>query len=94
MILGKVWPKAYTAEVYLNIAEWGDGIFGIEAAAQRYFHKRASKLDAREAALLATSLPNPIKRDAANPRPFQHRLAARIIERASESSQWLNCLPR
>jgi monofunctional glycosyltransferase len=94
LVLGKVWSKAYTVEVYLNIAEWGDGLFGIEAAAQHYFHKRASKLDAREAALLATSLPNPIKRDAANPRPFQHRLAARVIERARESSQRLSCLPQ
>jgi len=94
LVTGKVWSKAYTAEVYLNIAEWGDGLFGIEAAAQHYFHKSASKLDAREAALLATSLPNPIKRDAANPRPFQHRLAAKIIERAHKGSQWLNCLPR
>jgi monofunctional glycosyltransferase len=94
LVLGQVWSKAYTAEVYLNIAEWGDGLFGIEAAAQHYFHKRASKLDAREAALLATSLPNPIKRDAANPRPVQHRLAAKIIERAREGSQWLSCLTR
>ena len=68
-------------EVYLNIAEWGDGLFGIEAAAQRYFHKSASQLDAREAALLATSLPNPIKRDAAHPQAFQRRLAANLVAR-------------
>ena len=94
LVLGKVWSKAHTVEVYLNIAEWGDGLFGIEAAAQHYFHKRASQLDAREAALLATSLPNPIKRDAAHPRPFQRRLAAGIVARALDSSELLNCLPR
>ena len=94
LVLGKVWSKAHTVEVYLNIAEWGDGLFGIEAAAQRYFHKRASQLDAREAALLATSLPNPIKRDAAHPRPVQRRLAAGVAARALDSAEWLNCLPR
>jgi monofunctional biosynthetic peptidoglycan transglycosylase len=94
LVLGKVWSKARTVDVYLNIAEWGDGLFGIEAAAQRYFHKRASQLDAREAALLATSLPNPIKRDAAHPRPVQRRLAAGVAARALDSAEWLNCLPR
>jgi monofunctional biosynthetic peptidoglycan transglycosylase len=94
LVLGKVWSKAHTVEVYLNIAEWGDGLFGIEAAAQHYFHKKASQLDAGEAALLATSLPNPIKRDAAHPKPFQRRLAAGIVDRARSDSEWLDCLPR
>ncbi len=92
--LGKVWTKAHTIEVYLNIAEWGDGIFGIEAAAQHYFRKSASRLDAREAALLATSLPNPILRDASAPRPIQRRLAAGLMARARSSQEWLDCLPR
>lgn len=47
--------------VYLNIAEFGDGVFGVEAAAQRYFHKPASKLTRSEAALLAAVLPNPLR---------------------------------
>ncbi len=94
LMLGKVWSKAHTLEVYLNIAEWGDGLFGIEAAAQRYFGKSARDLNAREAALLATSLPNPIERDAANPEPFQRRLAASIVARARGSGEWLACLPR
>lgn len=94
LVLGKVWSKAHTMEVYLNVAEWGDGLFGIESAARRYFHKKASQLDAREAALLATSLPNPIKRDAAHPSPLQRRLAAGVISRARDNSERLNCLPR
>jgi monofunctional biosynthetic peptidoglycan transglycosylase len=93
LVLGKVWTKARTIEIYLNIAEWGDGLFGVEAAAQRYFHKKASQLDAREAALLATSLPNPIKRDAGHPTSFQRRLAAGIVARARGSAEWLDCLP-
>jgi monofunctional biosynthetic peptidoglycan transglycosylase len=94
LVLGKVWSKAHTVEVYLNIAEWGDGLYGVEAAAQRYFHKRASQLDARESALLATSLPNPIKRNAAHPSPIQRILAARIVERARDTADRLDCLPQ
>ena len=67
LVLGEAWSKARTLEIYLNIAEWGDGIYGIEAAAQRYFHKSASQLNPREAALLATALPNPILRNPARP---------------------------
>ena len=69
LVLGQAWSKRRTLEVYLNIAEWGHGIFGAEAAAQTYFHKSAAELDAREATLLATSLPNPVKRDPAKPAP-------------------------
>ena len=94
LVLGKVWSKAHTVEVYLNIAEWGDGLYGIEAAAQRYFHKKASQLDARESALLATSLPNPIKRNAARPSHIQRILAARIVARARDSADQLDCLPQ
>ena len=92
--LDKVWSKPHTVEVYLNVAEWGDGIFGIEAAARHYFGRHAADLDAREAALLATALPNPILRDAARPRPFQRRLAALLAARARGSTEWLDCLPR
>lgn len=53
--------KRQILEIYLNIAEWGDGIFGIEAAARHYYHKSAKNLSAREAARLAAVLPNPIK---------------------------------
>ena len=92
--LGKVWSKAHTIEVYLNIAEWGEGTFGIEAAAERYFGKPASRLDAREAALLATALPNPVLRDPSRPGPLQRRLAASLTRRARFSAGWLDCLPR
>ena len=94
LLLGQVWSKAYNLEVYLNIAEWGERVFGIEAAARYYFKKSASQLNAREAALLATSLPNPIVRNAARPSPFQRRLAARIAARARGGAEWRDCLPR
>ena len=94
LALGKAWPKARTLEIYLNIAEWGDGLYGIEAAAQRYFHKSASELNAREAALLATSLPNPIHRNPARPSPLQRRLAASLEAKARGDAHLLDCLPR
>jgi monofunctional biosynthetic peptidoglycan transglycosylase len=94
LILGKVWSKAHTMEVYLNVAEWGDGLFGIESAAQRYFHKKASELDAEEAALLATSLPNPIRRDPAHPSWSQRRLAAAVLARARADPGRVACLAR
>lgn len=56
-----VWSKKRILTVYLNIAEFGEGVFGVEAASQRYFHKPASNLTMSEAALLAAVLPNPIK---------------------------------
>lgn len=56
-----VWTKRRILTVYLNVAEFGEGIFGVEAASQRYFHKPASRLTMAEAALLAAVLPNPIR---------------------------------
>jgi len=53
------WPKERILEMYLNIAEFGHGIYGVQAAAQSYFHKDAARLSSSEAALLAVVLPNP-----------------------------------
>ena len=94
LVLGKAWSKARTLEIYLNIAEWGDGLYGIEAAAEHYFHKTASQLNPHEAAPLATSLPNPIHRNPARPTPLQRRLAGSLEAKAREDSDLLKCLPR
>ncbi|ACI21050.1 monofunctional biosynthetic peptidoglycan transglycosylase [Thermodesulfovibrio yellowstonii DSM 11347] len=59
--LEKTLSKKRILELYLNVAEWGEGIFGAEAASRHYFGKSASELNAIEAARLAASLPNPIK---------------------------------
>ncbi len=67
LVLDFVWPKRRLLEIYLNIAEWGDGIFGAEAAAETYFHKPARGLDLREAALLVAVLPDPADRDPRHP---------------------------
>lgn len=55
------WGKQRILEIYLNVAETGKGIFGVEAAARTYFRKSASKLNQTEAAMIAASLPNPRK---------------------------------
>lgn len=65
--LETVWTKRRILAVYLNVAEFGDGVFGVEEAAQRYFHKPASRLTLSEAALLAAVLPNPIRFKASSP---------------------------
>ncbi|MDP3120619.1 MAG: monofunctional biosynthetic peptidoglycan transglycosylase [Sulfuricurvum sp.] len=57
----KTLSKRRILEIYLNVAEWGNGIFGIEAAARHYYHKSAKNLTALEASRLAAVLPNPIK---------------------------------
>jgi monofunctional biosynthetic peptidoglycan transglycosylase len=91
LVLGRVWSKAHTMEVYLNIAEWGDGLFGIEAAARHYFHKSARALTAQESALLATALPNPKDRDPADPSLLQRRLAARLMSRTRAGGERSAC---
>ena len=60
ILLEHFWPKQRVLEVYLNIAQFGDGVFGIEAASIAYFGKTANALTRREAATLAAVLPNPL----------------------------------
>ena len=86
------WPKTRTLEVYLNVAQWGHGIFGAEAAARRYFHKSAEQLDEREAALLATALPLPQHRNPARPSPRHAGLAARLIARMHSAGPVAACV--
>ncbi|MBX9684932.1 MAG: monofunctional biosynthetic peptidoglycan transglycosylase [Hyphomicrobium sp.] len=77
-----LWPKRRIMEIYLNIAEWGPGVFGVEAASQFHFNKGAAQLNEREAARLAVALPNPLLRDAGAPGPLTRRLASDIESRA------------
>ncbi|WP_413596113.1 monofunctional biosynthetic peptidoglycan transglycosylase [Citrobacter youngae] len=74
-----VWSKKRILTVYLNVAEFGDGIFGVEAAAQRYFHKPASRLSPSEAALLAAVLPNPLRFKASAPSGYVRSRQAWIM---------------
>ena len=87
-----VWSKRRLMEIYLNIAEWGPGIYGIEAAARHHFNVPAAKLTRRQAALLAVSLPNPFERNAGKPGRGLQRLARLIERRASRSGEYIKCL--
>lgn len=92
MWMDLLWSKRRMMEIYLNIAEWAPGVYGVEAASQAYFGVPAAKLSARQAALLAVTLPNPVKRNAANPSRGMKRLAGIIEERASQSGAYIKCL--
>ena len=85
-------PKRRILEIYLNIAEWGPGIYGIEAAAQHHFGVPAAKLTRRQAALLAVTLPKPIERNPARPGRGLHRLAKLIERRAAQAGGYVDCV--
>jgi monofunctional biosynthetic peptidoglycan transglycosylase len=69
-LIEALWSKTRILETYLNIAEFGDHLFGIEAASRHYFGISAKQLSASQAALLAATLPNPIMLNAAKPSPY------------------------
>ena len=81
LVIETLWPKRRIMEVYLNVAEWGDGLFGAEAAARARFGKSAAELTAREAALLAAVLPNPHKWRVDPPGPYVRGRAATLRAR-------------
>jgi monofunctional biosynthetic peptidoglycan transglycosylase len=75
IMLERTLTKRRILEIYLNVIEWGDGIYGAEAAAQRYFRKSASAVSANEAAFLSAMIPNP--RTVFNPQSNPRRVARR-----------------
>ena len=81
-----VWGKRRILEVYLNVIEWGPGVFGAEAAAQTYFGVPAASLTPRQAALMAAVLPNPRRWSPALPTRFVMARAAIIERRAARVS--------
>ena len=90
--LDGVLSKRRIMEIYLNIAEWDDGVFGVEAAARTYFGKSAADLTPRQAALLAVTLPAPKARDPGRPAPGLQRLARLIEKRAAKSGGYVGCV--
>lgn len=87
-----VWSKQRTMEIYLNIAEWSPGIYGVGAAAQFLYGTTAGKLTARQAALLAVTLPNPDDRNPSSPSRTLRKLAGTIQARARRSGAYVKCL--
>jgi monofunctional biosynthetic peptidoglycan transglycosylase len=86
------WSKKDILEAYLNVAEWEEGIYGAEAAARHHFKKSAASLTTSESALLATSLPNPISRDASSAGPTQRMMAQRIARLSVSKASDLSCI--
>jgi monofunctional glycosyltransferase len=89
--LALLWPKRRILEVYLNIVEFGPGLYGAEIAARAFFGKPASALSAREAARLAAVLPDPLRWSAAAPGPRVRQRAAVIERRVIEIRPLLGC---
>jgi monofunctional glycosyltransferase len=87
-----LWPKRRIIEVYLNIVEFGPGIYGAEAAAQSYFGKSAAELSSREAALLAAVLPSPRTSSPAHPSAWLERRAETIRSRIGQLGPMLDCV--
>lgn len=82
-LMEAVWSKRRVLEVYLNVAEFDTGVFGVEAAAQHYFGVSAAELEPTEAARLAAILPDPKDRSASNPTNYIRRQSARILDGAA-----------
>ena len=74
-------PKQRILELYLNVIEWGDGVYGAEAAARKYFRKAAAELSPQEAALLAAAIVNPRVLDPGRPSPRLRRRQQMIARR-------------
>jgi monofunctional glycosyltransferase len=84
VLIELAWGKERIAEMYLNVAEWGPGIYGAEAAAEHYFRKPAKALSSEEAARLAAVLPDPLKWSARHPNRYVAGRAAAIREQMAD----------
>jgi len=78
LLIETMWPKHRIVEVYVNVAEFGDGVYGAQAAARTFFGKDASKLSPAEAARMAAVLPSPRRYSIAKPGPYVQRRAQAI----------------
>jgi monofunctional biosynthetic peptidoglycan transglycosylase len=88
------WPKRRILELYLNVAQFGPCVFGVEAAAARYFETSALQLSDEQAALLAAVLPNPARLRAHNPGPYVRERTKQVLELmdAKRDAPWLRRL--
>jgi monofunctional glycosyltransferase len=96
ILIEALWPKERILEVYLNIVQLGKGLYGVEAAAQRYFHEPASRLSSSEGALLAAVLPNPIRMRVDKPSRYVLAQRDHILEQMRDlgGSSYLRAVER
>ncbi|MAW84927.1 MAG: monofunctional biosynthetic peptidoglycan transglycosylase [Phyllobacteriaceae bacterium] len=92
VMVDAILPKYRIMEIYLNIAELGDGVYGVEAGAQAQFQRSSAKLSARQAALLTASLPNPHTRIPSKPSQGMQRVARVIERRAAQAGGYVDCV--
>ena len=88
----RVWTKKRIMEIYLNVAEWAPGIYGVGAAAEYLYGTSAAKIGPRQAALLAVTLPDPEDRNPSAPSRELKRMARTIEIRARDSGAYIKCL--
>lgn len=84
VLIETLWPKRRILEVYANIAQFGEGIYGVGAASERFFRTSPAQLDARQSALLAAVLPNPVRLRVDKPSAYVLRRAAWIQRQAGQ----------
>ncbi len=87
VLIEALWPKQRILTVYLNIVEFGPGIYGVEAAARAFFNKPAAALTSTEAARLAAVLPNPTRWSAARPGPYVQKRTAWILRQMGAAAR-------
>ena len=81
VLIELIWGKERIMEVYLNVIETGKGVYGVQAAAQKYFHKDAAELSRKEASAIAVCLPSPLKRNPGKPSSYVASRTATISKR-------------
>lgn len=86
--LERTLSKSRILEIYLNVAEWGNGLYGVEAAAQTYFHVPAREVTPDQAVALASILPSPRRWSPSSERAFMARRRTQLIERMQEAGYW------
>ncbi|MHC1705165.1 MAG: monofunctional biosynthetic peptidoglycan transglycosylase [Tenuifilaceae bacterium] len=79
VLMEGLWTKKRIMEVYLNIVEFGKGVYGVEKAAQKFYKKPAKQLNRYDAAMLTTVLPSPAKRNPANPSSYMYSYQRRVL---------------
>ncbi len=92
VLIENIWGKQRILEVYLNVIETGKGVYGAEASARQFFNTSAGALDRYQSSLIAACLPNPLKRDAANPSSYVSSRARqiRVLEPKLKYPDWIN----
>ncbi len=92
LFVDTIWSKRRQMEIYLNIVEWGPGVYGVEAAARHYFGRSAARLNRKQASLLAVALPNPKLRHPNKPSRRMMVLARINRARSRRAGAYIKCL--